>query len=211
MIKIVLIEDCKLIRENWQLYFNNHAAIHLLEAYENIKDAIFEGLLEHTDLLVLDLNLSGINSKDYIKKFLVKYPKLKIMIFTISNNHQDIFESIQNGAITYLTKDTAPKKITESIQETYNGGSVISPEIAKILVQAFQKKSKKIIELNDREETILIQLANGNSYKEIAEKLCLSNHGIDYHIRKIYDKLQVRSRNQAVKVALKENLLSKFF
>ena len=211
MIKTVLIEDNELIRENWAFYFKDHSKINYLGSFANIQEAINSNILSEVNVLVLDLNLSGENSKDYIQTLLLQYPNLKIMIFSVSENHRDIFESLENGAVTYLTKNTNPIKLVESIEETHYGGSVISPEIAKILVQSFQKNNKLRTILSELEEKILFHLANGKSYKEIAKEICLSNHGIDYHIRKIYEKLHVKTRNQAVHVALKENLLSKFF
>jgi DNA-binding NarL/FixJ family response regulator len=127
---------------------------------------------------------------------------MQMMVLTVYDNADTIFDALKAGAASYILKNTAPEKIIEAIHELYNGGSPISSQIARKVIDAFQLKEKTndfFQVLSRREQEILEQLSKGYRYKEIADKLFISTDTVRTHIRHIYEKLQVNSRVEALK------------
>jgi len=158
-------------------------------------------LKNEPDVVLMDINLPGMSGIECTRKLKARQPGLSIMVLTVYDDDEMIFESLKAGASGYLLKKTPPAKLLEAILELHNGGSPMSSRIARRVVQAFQAmgpSSKETENLSKREHEVLSYLVKGYRYKEIAETLFISIETVRTHLRNIYEKLHVRSRSEAV-------------
>ncbi len=164
--------------------------------------ALKELAVNPVDIALFDINLPGMNGIECIRRLKLLHPRIQMMVLTIYDNTDNIFNALKAGATSYLLKGTPPEKIVEAIYEVYNGGSPISSQIARKVIDAFTLKEKTneyFQELSRREQEMLEQLSKGYRYKEIADKLFVSIETVRTHIRNIYEKLHVNSRVEALK------------
>jgi DNA-binding NarL/FixJ family response regulator len=161
------------------------------------------------DILLLDIGLPGMSGLTGIEKFKQQSPSLQIIILTVHEDSDIVFQAICAGAVGYLLKETPEEKIIEAIYEVLQGGSPMNTQIARKVLTAFTALNPTTSDygLTNREQEILGQMIKGSTKKEIGDSLFLSHHTIDYHIRNIYTKLQVNNRSEAVAKALKERIL----
>lgn len=200
-IKVAIVEDVKEIREGLGSLISGSEGFICINTYSNAESAL-KGISEdEPDVVLMDIGLPGMSGVDCIKKLKSINPKFQIIMLTVYEDDEHIFKALVAGASGYLLKKTPPVKILEAVQEVYNGGSPMSSQIARKVINAFQsmnKSSKETDNLSAREQEILSYLAKGFRYKEIAEKLFISKETVRTHLRNIYEKLQVRSRTEAV-------------
>ena len=192
--------------EGFAEIINHTDDFEVVNRYSNCEDAIDNLTYDNPDVYLMDIELPGINGVEgtkYIKKAL---PKANIIMVTVYENSDIVFDALCAGATGYLTKNLKPDELIDALKETIAGGAPMSIKIAKMVVNSFQKKPSKI-ELSKREKEVLIQLSEGNSYDSIADKLFISKNTIKFHLKNIYIKLQVNSNIEAVQKANKENLL----
>lgn len=157
-------------------------------------------------VVLMDINLPGMNGIECVVFLKAAYPGIQVMMLTVFDNTDEIFKSLEAGATGYLLKKTPPARLLEAIADLVNGGSPMSSEIARKVVQVFHKPSiHKFPEANltAREEEILEYLAKGYLYKEIANSLFISIETVRTHIHKIYQKLQVRTRTEMLLKCMK--------
>jgi len=167
------------------------------------------------DIVLMDIEMSGINGIDATKIITQKYPQIKILIQTVFDDNEKIFAAICAGASGYILKKTTPAKLIEAIQEVHNGGAPMSPGIASKVLTLFQKfappepKSPdyESSNLSKREKEILLLMMEGDNFHAIAKKLFLSYDTVRTHVRSIYKKLHVASVNQAIVKAFKQRLI----
>ena len=205
MIKISIIEDDKDIRESLEILLNGTQEFNCVSTYVSCEAAVKNMEKDNPDVILMDINLpgmSGIEGTKIIKKML---PDVQIIMLTISESSQDIFNSLCAGACGYLKKNTPPLKLIESIKEAVNGGAPMSMEVARLVVDSFRKETH-VSTLTARETEILSNLCNGSSYKQIAADLFIDLNTVKFHIRNIYRKLEVNSKGEAIAKALHENL-----
>ena len=151
------------------------------------------------DIVIMDINMPGINGIDCISNIKKDCPNTQFMIFTIYENDEKIFDALAAGANGYLLKKTPPEKIIEAIKELYNGGSPMSMPIARKVINHFKAaKAPGHENLTNKENEILILLSKGFLYKEIAAKLSISVGTVTQHIHNIYDKLHVSNKTEAI-------------
>lgn len=152
------------------------------------------------DVVFMDINLPGMSGVECVRQLVALLPKTLIVMLTIRSNIDAVFASLQAGACGYLHKPVHAEDVISSVREVIAGGSPMSAAIARKVVQSFQSQpaAQPALPLTDRELTVLEYLAQGYLYKEIAEEMKVSWHTVHNHIRHIYEKLQVRSRSQAV-------------
>ncbi len=164
---------------------------------------------KHPRIILLDIGLPGMSGLQGIQKFKQFAPSTQIIIITVHEDSDSIFQAICAGAAGYLLKNSPVEKIVEAIHDVQNGGSPINAQIARKVLTAFASLNmpSSDYDLTSREQEILLQMINGLTKKEIGEKLSLSHHTIDTHVRKIYDKLHVNKRSSAVAKALKQRIL----
>jgi DNA-binding NarL/FixJ family response regulator len=160
------------------------------------------------DIVIMDINLPGINGIECIRKIKNKTPRTQFMMFTVYENDEKVFEALKAGASGYLLKNTGLVQLIEALQELHNGGSPMSANIARKLVTVFREKesSETAVEaLSKRETEILHLLSKGLLYKEIADQLGISVSTVRQHIHKIYEKLHVQNRTEAINKAFGKN------
>jgi len=158
------------------------------------------------DIVLMDLNLPGMNGIQCTLQLKEQLPELNIIILTVQQEEEALFDSLCAGANGYLIKETPPAQILEAIEEAYAGGSPMSPSIARRVVQSFQKPQKPS-PLSERETEVLQLLCAGENYKSIALALFVSNNTVKAHIKNIYKRLHVHNRAAAVAKAFKDKLI----
>jgi DNA-binding NarL/FixJ family response regulator len=161
------------------------------------------------DAIVLDLGLSGMSGIAGIRLFKERFPATEIVMFTVFDDREKIFEALCAGASGYLLKSESPARIAAAVREVIEGGSPMTPEIARLVVARFSQlqPSGSEVRLSEREEEVLRCLVEGLAKKEIADRLDLSVHTIDNYVRRIYRKLHVNTLGGAVAKALREGLV----
>lgn len=201
LIRIAVVEDDKTVRDGLQMLLNGSPGFSCVAAYSNGEDAL-AGLPEvKPDVVLMDINLPGMNGIECIISLKEQNLSMLFIMLTVFENSDAIFQSLSAGASGYLVKQTPPAKLLESIQDVYHGGSPMSGEIARKVVQSFQHPvaaAKQLPGLTKREDEILSYLVKGYFYKEIAGLLFISTETVRTHIRNIYEKLQVRTRTEAI-------------
>ena len=204
--KVVIIEDNIPLSEGFAEVINTTENFKVLNVYHNCEDAIENLKYDNPDIFLVDIDLPGINGVEGARQIKSKLPNSHIIMVTVYENSNMVFDALCAGATGYLTKNVSPDDIVDALNEVVSGGAPMSIKIAKMVVSSFQKKTSKI-ELSQREKEVLMLLSEGNSYDGIADKLFISKNTIKFHLKNIYIKLQVNSNIEAVQKANKENLL----
>ncbi|MBL7732876.1 MAG: response regulator transcription factor [Chitinophagaceae bacterium] len=200
MITVAIIEDIKEIKEGLELLIDSSEGFSCIKTFATGEEAIKDLPAVCPDVVLMDINLPGINGIEAVRNLKTKCPTTQFIMSTVYEDDENIFESLKAGASGYLLKKTAPSKILDSIMEVYHGGSPMSSQIARKVIASFQQK-KSIDEtdiLTNREKEILKLLSKGLRYKEIAAELSISMDTVRTHTRHIYEKLQVQSRTEAI-------------
>lgn len=210
-IDILLVEDNRLFRESLVSFINQTDEMICNYSFSNVEDALqqIEEQILTPDVILLDIGLPGMSGVEGIKHFYKLLPDLKIIMITIQDDDESIFSAICNGASGYLLKDSSGDKIITSIKEVLNGGAPMNSAIANKVLNMFRSftPEQKDYQLTEREIEILKLLTDELSKKQIADKLFISPHTVDSHVRKIYDKLEVHSSCGAVAKAIRENII----
>ncbi|HUM96843.1 MAG TPA: response regulator transcription factor [Chitinophagaceae bacterium] len=199
---IAIIEDDEKIRHYLSEQIQLQVDVKNLKVYADAESALEEMTEEPVDIALFDVNLPGMSGIDCIRQLKILHPQMQMMVLTVYDNPDTIFDALKAGATSYLLKSTPAHKILEAIAEVQQGGSPISSQIARKVIEAFAVKEKTneyFQELSKREQEILEQLSRGFRYKEIADKLFISLDTVRTHIRNIYEKLQVNNRTAALK------------
>ena len=201
-IKIAIVEDLKEVAEQLKDIFNLEADMACSQVYFNAEDAMHFIPSNPPDVLIVDIGLPRASGIDAIKALNEKCPGLLYCMFTVYEDDDKIFNSLQAGAKGYILKGSSGDKIIEAVRELHQGGSPMSPSIARRVLDVFQKLQYtpvvSALPLTDREQEILRQLAKGLLYKEIGDLLGITTGTVKQHIHKIYDKLQVSNKTEAI-------------
>jgi DNA-binding NarL/FixJ family response regulator len=200
-IRVSLVEDDPGIRENLQLLLESSEGFEFLQAYSSGEEALqlIPGKLP--DVVIVDINLPGISGIEVTRKLKATFPALQILILTMYEDSDQVFDALRAGAAGYLLKRTNSEKILEGLREIKSGCSPMSGSIARMVVQHFQQALRPPpgqTALSPREKQILQGLSEGYRYKEIAAQLGITYDTVRAHIRNIYEKLHVTSRTEAV-------------
>jgi DNA-binding NarL/FixJ family response regulator len=210
-VDVIIIEDNDLLRDSLMEAINKSSSIKCKHTFNSGEAALdFIGSEELVpEIILLDIGLPGINGIDLIPEIRKLTPSSKIIILTVHDDNENVFNAICAGASGYLLKDLSADKIVASISEVMNGGAPMNSHIAKKVLNMFRDQNLKTdgYSLSDREKEILSLLVDGLSKKQIAEKIFLSHHTVDSHLRNIYAKLEVHSRSSAISKAIREKLL----
>lgn len=200
-ISVSLVEDMKDVRERVKQIIEDADEFLFLSAYGNAEDAAAELTVMKPDIVLMDINLPGISGIDCIRKIKGSCPDTQFMMFTIYENNEQVFDALEAGASGYLLKKTPPDKILEALKELHEGGAPMSTHIARKVVNAFHRSTQadnKDSVLSARETEVLQLLSKGYLYKEIGDKLNISTGTVRQHIHKIYEKLHVQNRTEAL-------------
>ncbi|QQS35099.1 MAG: response regulator transcription factor [Ignavibacteriales bacterium] len=213
-INLLIVEDNKFIRSGWELVLGNSKDFKITGSFSNCEDALNSTVIPESDMILLDIGLPGMSGVDGIRHFKRINNDLIIVMCTVHEESTQIYNAICAGAVGYLLKKINPDELKRSLIDAYNGGSPMTPSVARKVIESFQsnvKSSDSQIVLTDRENEILQLMAKGKSYAAIADEVYLSVDGVYYHIRHIYEKLQVHSRAEAISVGLKKKLIPPFY
>jgi DNA-binding NarL/FixJ family response regulator len=200
-IKVMIVEDDPAVREGLRMLINGSEGYQCIAACPSAEEALDKITEYQPKVVLMDINLPGMNGIECVVCIKNSFPEIQVMMLTVFDNTDEIFKSLEAGATGYMLKKTPPAKLLEAISELVNGGSPMSGEIARKVVQTFAKPMKHQLpesNLTPREEEILSFLSKGFLYKEIASELFISIDTVRTHIRKIYQKLQVRTRTEAL-------------
>lgn len=211
MIRVAIFEDNNSLREGLYQLVNGSNGFTCVGAYADC-DGILKNIeLAKPDVVLMDIEMPGINGIEGLKLLQENFPKIKILMQTIFEDNEKIFESICAGASGYILKNTPSSRILEAIIETIDGGAPMSPSIATKVLKMVQQPSrnfnKETFNLSEREKEVLFYLVKGKSYKLIADSCNISIDTVRSHIRNIYEKLHVHSKGEAVSKAIKRNIV----
>ncbi|HSJ04849.1 MAG: response regulator [Verrucomicrobium sp.] len=210
-VRIAMIEDDVPFAETLQRYFaigtgaGAGIEVQCLAHFPTAERALPEIAALKPDLVLVDINLPQMNGIEFVGRIQETCPGVLCLMLTMYEESPLIFDALKAGACGYLLKRTPPKEIVAAILQAHGGGSPMSPQVARQVVSFFHKAEPSLPEpdpemdtLADREREVLGLLSKGFLYKEIADQLGISTHTVNSHIRRIYEKLHVRSRAQAV-------------
>lgn len=203
--RILVIEDNQTVNETLSEYINNVPKLSLAGSYFNCEDAIRNLKNDLPRIILMDIDLPGMDGIEGTKKIKKLSPKTDVIIITVFENSENVFAALCAGATGYLTKNIDNLELESSIEECLLGGAPMSMKIAKMVINSFNKNQKS--PLNERETEILTLLAQGKSYQSIAELIFVSKDNVKYHIKKIYSILQVDSKEEAIEVANKQKYI----
>ena len=206
-IKVAIVEDNERIREGLATLIGGSDGFHCSAAYESGEEALRYLPAYNPDVVLMDIQLPKMSGIECVEKLKEKNPDMQIMMLTVYEDDEKVFKSIVAGATGYILKRTPPAELLGAIKELHEGGSPMSDQIARKVVQAFRemrKSSKETENLSEREMEILSFLAKGYHDREIADHFFLSVKTVRTHLRNIYQKLHVRSRTEAVLKYLKK-------
>ena len=209
-IKVVIFEDNKSLRQGLYQLINGSDGFVCAGAFEDCLDLLKNIEVTNPDVVLMDIQMPGINGIEAVGMLHEKYPELKILMQTIFEDSEKIFQSILAGASGYILKNTSPSRFLEYIKETYEGGAPMSPSVAtkvlKIVSQQTSPLKENSFNLSSREKEVLSCLVKGMSYKLIANACFISIDTVRGHIRNIYEKLHVHSKGEAIATAIKSNI-----
>jgi DNA-binding NarL/FixJ family response regulator len=202
MIKVAIVEDDPVIREGIEEYLNAQDDVCCIAAKESVE--LFLAALDPEsvpDVILMDIGLPGMSGISGMKIITGKYPEVSIIMFTIYHDPHKIFDSLCAGASGYLLKNTPLDEIHEAIRIIQEGGSFMSPPIARKVIEHFRDGGRKpvVSPLTDKEKEIVMGLTDGLSYKMIADNACISLETVRSHIKNIYRKLHVHNKADVIR------------
>ncbi len=207
-ISIAIVEDLDEVRDGLKNFISLSQDFKVLDTFKTAEEALYYIPRLKPDIVIMDINLPGMNGIECIRQVKDKSPKTQFMMFTVYENDEKVFEALKAGAVGYLLKNTGLVQLIESLKELYNGGSPMSANIARKLVTFFRTNEKEATTLeilSKRENEILQLLTKGLLYKEIADQVGISVATVRQHIHHIYEKLHVQNRTEAINKAYGKN------
>ncbi len=203
---ISIVEDNDKLRATLAKVIGRAEGFRFASDYASAEDALADLPRVKPAMVLMDINLPGMNGVECVRKLKALLPNTQVMMLTVYEDTENIFKALAAGANGYMLKRTPTKELIEAIREMQRGGSPMTTHIARLVVQSFQKPvavaaasgGGELSDLSEREQQVLDLLAQGLIYKEIAEKLNIGYETVHTYIRRIYEKLQVRTRTEAV-------------
>lgn len=209
-VRVVIIEDLSEVREGLSALINGTSGYRCVAAYGMMETALARIEKDAPDIVLTDLGLPGISGVEGIERLRGIFPDVPIIALTIYDNDDQIFKALCNGANGYLLKNTPPVRLLESLRDAVEGGSPMSPAVAARVVKLFREfrpPEHADYRLTPQENELLKLLIEGHHKKTAAREMGISFHTVSFHLKNIYEKLQVHSKSEAVAKALREKLV----
>jgi DNA-binding NarL/FixJ family response regulator len=209
-IKVAIIEDLREIREGLAMLIDMTDGFRCTGRYGSVEQAIAGIGRDLPDVLLSDIGLPGMNGIEGVRIFKEKYPDLVVLMLSVYDDDERVFDALCAGACGYLLKKTPPARLIESLNEAVAGGAPMSPEVARRVVtlfRDFRPPKHADYDLTPHEMRLLKLLVEGHNYKTAAFELNVSVNTVSFHLKKIYEKLQVHSKSEAVAKALRDGLI----
>ena len=200
-IRVSIVEDNARVRSGLEKLLAVSPGFQCLSVHPSAESALATLPAERPDVVLMDINLPGMNGVECVRQLKPTLPQTQVVMLTVYENTDLIFKALSAGASGYMLKQTPPKELLDAMRDVHKGGSPMTSHIARKVVASFQRTDDSAKELNSlttREQEVLEHLAKGFLYKEIADAMGISYDTVHTHIRKIYEKLHVRSRTEAV-------------
>ena len=207
---VVIIEDMRDVREGLSVLINGTAGFRCIGAYRTMEEALAKIAPERTDVILTDIGLPGMSGIDGIRALRERMPAVPILALTVYDSDDQVFRALCAGASGYLLKNTPPARLLDSLKEVAAGGATMSPEVARRvlrLFREFQPPVQATYHLTPQELELLKLLVDGHHKKTAATALGISVNTVSFHLKHIYEKLQVHSKSEAVAKALRERII----
>jgi DNA-binding NarL/FixJ family response regulator len=209
-VTVVIIEDLREVREGLAILVNGTAGFHCVGSFRTMEDALAGTPSLMPDIILTDLGLPGMGGVEGIRILRQRFPDVPILALTVYDDDENVFNAICAGASGYLLKNTPPGRLLESLKELADGGAPMSPDVARrvlAIFRQFRPPERAPSALTPHEMTLLKLMVEGHHYKTAASEMGISINTVSFHLRHIYEKLQVHSKTEAVAKALRENLI----
>ena len=210
VITVVNIDDQREIREGLGVLIDATQGYKCVGRYRSMEEALVSIGPNPPDVALVDIGLPGMSGIDGIKILKERYPRLVSLVLTVYSDDARIFAALCAGACGYLLKKTPPARLLEALREAVDGGSPMSPEVARSVIGLFRDirpPQNADYELTPHETRLLKMMVEGHNYKSAAKEFGVTTHAVSFHMRRIYEKLQVHSKSEAVAKALKNRLV----
>ena len=214
-IRVVIADDHTIVRKGLCSLLEGEGQIEVVGEAENGREAMKKVEQLMPDVVLLDITMPGLNGLETTRQLKKRFPKLKILILTMHDNEEYIFETLRAGASGYLVKRTAPEELIQAIQAVHRGDSFLSPSVSKRVIDEFVrfgnqevKDDDRFIKLTDREREVLQLIAEGRVNREIAELLHISIKTVESHRAHIMEKLGIRNIAELTQYAIRKGLIS---
>jgi DNA-binding NarL/FixJ family response regulator len=209
-INVAIIEDRREIREGLAMLISGTEGFICKGKFGSMEEGLRRVGAEKPDVVLCDIGLPGMDGIEGIKILKEKFPDLLVIMLTIYDDDERIFNALCAGACGYLLKKTPPVRLLEALKEAVAGGSPMSPEVARRVITLFREirpPGKADYDLTPHETRLLKMLVEGHNYKTAALEIGVTVHAVSFHMRRIYEKLQVHSKTEAVTIALRDRLI----
>lgn len=210
MIRVAIIEDTSVIREGLCQLISSYVGYQVTGGYPSMEEALSRIGGQLPDVVLVDIGLPGMSGIEGIREIKRLYPGVQLLVLSVYGDDARIFEAICAGACGYLLKKTPPARLLESIAEVAGGGAPMSPEVARRVVDLFRTirpPERAQHDLTPHELKLLQLMVDGRSRKAVSKELGVSVHTVAFHLRRVYEKLEVHSRSEAVAKALRDRLI----
>jgi DNA-binding NarL/FixJ family response regulator len=210
VIEVAIVEDRREIRDSLTLLIGGTEGFRCSGSYRSMEEALDKLKFHQPHVVLCDIGLPGMSGIAGIRILKQRHPELLILMLTVYDDDDRIFDAMCAGATGYLLKKTPPARLLESLKETVNGGAPMSPEVASRVISLFREirpPDRADYELTPHETRLLKLLIEGHNYKTAAAELRVTTHTVSFHLRSIYEKLQVHSKSEAVAKALQNRLV----
>jgi DNA-binding NarL/FixJ family response regulator len=201
LVRVAIVEDIKDVRQSWSRLLNQCPDLQCICGCASGEEALRDIPAHQPDVVLMDIFLPKMTGIECTARLKVLLPRTQILILTVAEEHDMVFRALEAGADGYLLKRTKPEQLRAAILEALSGGAPMSSEVARRVVESFRQKSRArdtTVHLTSREEEVLVLLSRGYSNKEIAERIGVGVETVRTHLKKIYEKMHVRSRTEAV-------------
>jgi DNA-binding NarL/FixJ family response regulator len=209
-VRVVVIEDLREVREGLTMLINGTSGFQCASSHRTMEDALkgLEGT--RPDVILTDIGLPGMDGIEGTRILRERFPEVPVLALSVYDDDDNVFNAICAGASGYLLKNTAPARLLESLRDVANGGAPMSPEVARRVVKLFREfrpPERASYHLTPQETELLKLIVEGHHYKTAAAEMGISTNTVSFHLKHIYDKLQVHSKSEAVAKALRERLI----